>query len=307
MITRSQSNPESDSDKNPVINNGDKDDFKTPMNVRQPSPPTCNTPTSSLSDIAVRARKLLESSVSKGIYICSICRKSKSTDSNNGNDIHETLSSKLEKATEVFTDCVAKVESFSAHLPENSIVNSLETKLKVLQNSISNLAEKIQVIEQSIANHQVSMDLLSRTFVNSNNNDCNASLHHTATKTNKPFTIDHYHNRIINGIPKPENNPTKCTSDIKQKFLSPEIRSSVTEFLDSYSDYSEKGSRKVAIFGQPPSTYGTREHKKIASIPPTLNAVINLVHEHFNISEDSKINSVVICKYKSNSSHLPKQ
>ena len=132
-------------------------------------------------------------------------------------------------------------------------------------------------------------------------------MHHTATKTNKPFTIDHYHNRIINGIPKLENNPTKCTSDIKQNFLPLEIRSSVTEFLDSYSDYSEKGSRKVAIFGQPPSTYGTREHKKIASIPPTLNAVINLVHEHFNISEDNKINSVVICKYKSNSSHLPKQ
>ena len=54
MITRSQSNPESDSDRNPVINNGDKNDFKTPMNVRQPSPPTCNTPTSSLSNIAVR-------------------------------------------------------------------------------------------------------------------------------------------------------------------------------------------------------------------------------------------------------------
>ena len=188
------------------------------MNVRQPSPPTCNTPTSSLSDIAVRTCKLLESSVSKGIYICSICQKSKSTDSNNGNDIHETLSSKLEKATEVFTDCVAKVESFSAHLSENSIVNSLETKLTVPQSSISNLAEKIQVIEQSIANHQVSMDVLSRTFVNSNDNDCDDSLHHTATKTNKPFTIDHYHNRIINGIPKLENNPTKCTSDIKQNF-----------------------------------------------------------------------------------------
>ena len=91
MITRSQSNPESDSDKNPVINNGDKDDVKTPMNVRepspptcntptsslsdiavriqQPSPPTCNTPTSSLSDIAVRTRKLLESSVREYIFV----------------------------------------------------------------------------------------------------------------------------------------------------------------------------------------------------------------------------------------------
>ena len=166
---------------------------------------------------------------------------------------------------------MTKVESFSAHLagtllPENSIVNSLETNLTVLQSSISNIAEKIQVIEQSIANHQDSMDVLNRTFVNSNNNDCDASLYPTATKTNKPFTIDHYHNRIINGIPKLENNPTICTSDIKQNFLSPEIRSSVTEFLDSYSDYSDKGSRKVAIFGQPPLTYGTREHKKIASI-----------------------------------------
>ena len=69
MITRSQSNPESDSDKNLVINNGDKDDFKTPMNVRQPSPPTCNTPTSSLNDIAVRTRKLLESSVREYIFV----------------------------------------------------------------------------------------------------------------------------------------------------------------------------------------------------------------------------------------------
>ena len=67
---------------------------------------------------------------------------------------------------------MAKVESFSAHLPENSIVKSLETKLTFLQSSISNLAEKIQVTEQSIANHQVSMDVLSRTFVNSDNNVC---------------------------------------------------------------------------------------------------------------------------------------
>ena len=306
VMTSSRSNTEKDS----VKDSNSKDEFKTPMHTRQLTSDNCATPTSSLNDIATRPRNLLEGSAGKGVYICSICKNSESIRNNVVKTSCESLINKLEKANEAFEASVSKVESFSLYtrnfpLADDDSGNFLNTSLTSLQTSNSNLHEKIQTIEKAISSHQESMDTLNQTF-----SAFKTRSHNTAfspgpvSKINELFSVDRYHNRIIHGVPKLLTNPTECSSGFKQNLLPDELRASVTEFLDSYNVNANKGNRMTASFGQPHYQYGTKEHKQVVSIPPALNAVINVVHDQFSINDDNKINSVIICKYKGNSSHL---
>ena len=309
MMTRSTSITEKDS----VKESKSKDEFKTPMHTRQLTSDNCATPTSSRNDIATSTRNLLEASAGKGVYICSICKNSESIRNNIVKNSCKSLINKLEKANEGFEASVSKVESFSSYTrnvppADDDSGNFLSTSLTKLQTSISNLHEKIQTIEKSISSHQESMDTLNQTFSAFKTNCHNTALSPSpVSKINELFSVDRYHNRIIHGVPKLHVNPTECSSGFKQNLLPDELRASVTEFLDSYNGYADKGNRITASFGQPHYQYGTREHKQVVSIPTALNAVISLVHDQFSINDDNKINSVIICKYKGNSSHLPKQ
>ena len=95
-------------------------------------------------------------------------------------------------------------------------------------------------------------------------------------------------------------NPTNKLSDYTEEFLIDDLRSSVCQFLEGYTAFTDKGSYKSASFGQ-------ESNKSKNVIPEPMLEVMNLIHDKYSVANMNHINSIHVSKFVGQSSHRGQQ
>ena len=117
---------------------------------------------------------------------------------------------------------------------------------------------------------------------------------------NNTFTLGPSNERIIHNIPKLATNPTNRFDEFAENFFPNDLRSSICQFLEDSSAFTDKGSYKIAYFG-----HDFSKSKNV--IPKPILEAINLVHQKYSTTDSYEINSVYVKKFLGNSSHLDQQ
>ena len=117
---------------------------------------------------------------------------------------------------------------------------------------------------------------------------------------NNTFTLGPSNERIIHNIPKLATNPTNRFDEFTENFFPNDLRSSICQFLEDSTAFTDKGSYKIAYFG-----HDFSKSKNV--IPKPILEAINLVHQKYSTTGSYEINSVHVKKILGNSSHLDQQ
>ena len=101
------------------------------------------------------------------------------------------------------------------------------------------------------------------------------------------------------------SNPTLHIDESTNNFITPELSSSVTEFLDECDKFSEnsENGHSVAMFGYPYHYNGSRHPNQHTDIPGPIKDVLETIKEKF---PNSELNSCLVNKYVGPQSYLPK-
>ena len=224
----------------------------------------------------------------------------------------------------------------------NASMNTNNDHLKHISDNITSLKNDREVVSSSyIDKFDQKLSDIDKLFKESaalsNFSDYRP---HYAETTNQPtlsvenrnsnFTLGPSNERIIHSIPKLDKYPTKNFTDYTENILPNDLRSSICQFLEEYSAFSDKSSHKIAYFGQ---DFNKRKNKTIECetlintkiflseafnnivvifirknvIPKPILEAINLLHQKFSTPDECNINSVHVIKFLGKSSHLKPQ
>ena len=197
----------------------------------------------------------------------------------------------------------------------NSISNSMNTNnnhLKLMSENIADfkndreklLSSHIEKIKQRIsAIDKLLKDTTAASNVADYMPDCAEMSNQYAPSTdncNNIFTLGSSDERIIHSIPKLTSNPILKFDGFEESILPIDLRSSICQFLEGNSAFTDKGSHKAAYFG-----YDFNKSKNI--IPKPILEAIQLIHEKYSTTDSCEINSVHVKKFLGKSSHLEQQ
>ena len=197
----------------------------------------------------------------------------------------------------------------------NSISNSMNTNTNHLKLISKNITDFKNDREKLLSSHIEKSDqrisaidkLLKDTTAASNvadyMPDCAEMSNQYAPSVdncNNTFTLGPSNERIIHSIPKLTSNPTLKFDGFEENILPNDLRSSICQFLEENSAFTDKGSHKAAYFG-----YDFSKSKN--TIPKPFLEAIQLIHEKYSTTDSCEINSVHVRKFVGKSSHLEQQ
>ena len=281
--------------------------FKTPLkdNIKSPTSNTHDTPSE------------------KG-NICKICQNAIKLRNSLLESNVDSLIGKLNAASETFSDSMSQVENLGLSIRQgttdindkwntiNTSINTNRNQLKVISDSIDYfkndskavLSPYIEKISEKIAEFD---KIINETSTLPRISDCrlqNPSLNIEnsvpAINHNSSFTLGPNNARIIHNIDRLPTNPTIKLSDYTEDFLPDDLRSSVCQFLEEYTAFTDKGSYKSASFGQ-------ESNKSKNVIPKPMLEVMNLIHDKYSVANMNHINSIHVSKFVGQSSHREQQ
>ena len=178
----------------------------------------------------------------------------------------------------------------------NTIDNFKNDRSAALSPYLEKISEKIADLDK-IINETTALQTISDGKLPKSGLDIENSV---TASNHKNFTIGPNNERIIHNIARLPTNPTNKLNDYVENFLSSNLRSSLCQFLEEYTAFTDKGSYKSASFGLESS-------KNRNIIPKPVLEVMNLIHEKYSVDNVNHINSIHVTKFLGQSSHREQQ
>ena len=230
----------------------------------------------------------------------------------------ESLLGKLSRANDCFSDSMGKVENMSLNLRHFLIFNTekAETQQNLLtsiENCINDLTQKTEIITESIRKNESHIVTLGnsiaefkefRSYTACTPDQCTEN-----TSTDKKFLIDQQNNRVLRQNPPIALNPTEHICISEENILTPEHRSSICQFLDQSKNFVSRPTMQELYLGKPHWRITKKSNSKHdqQEIPPAFQSIIDMLHDKFSISDEQKLNSIVIQKFSCHRAELREQ
>ena len=209
-------------------------------------------------------------------------------------DLGEMLLAILNKCSYLCFD--SNLDNLSDFKYDTQFKNLCTELSKSVQNDLEKYSagqdSRLKVIEEQVNKLNSYSEFLSGHSAQSSN--CNKTPGSTDPNV---YQFDCNHVKI--------NNPTLHIEESVDNFITPELSSRVTQFLDGcdkFGDNPESG-HSVAMFGYPYHYNGSNHLNQLTEIPSPLSEVLEAIHQKY---PDAGLNSCLVNKYEGPQSYLPK-